>query len=170
MQVGSVPAGATSLRIANQRGLQGVDSVALVDEAAFLAARDASATRLAAAPTTLVAQAETVPALAASTVTLAGVGRVAQVADAANVSLDVPAPGDYTVWLRVPASAPAPRLALDDAALPAPACAAECGEAATWIAAPAGRLAPGAHVLRIGAGEGPAMLDVVALSSDPGFA
>jgi hypothetical protein len=167
VEVGRVAAGATSLQLQDLHGLQGVDALALVDDATFAAAGRASAERMANAPTTLVAQAETIPALANQTVALVGVGRVSTLAGEADVPIDVPAPGDYTLWLRMPAQGAMPLVQMDGAPLGAPACSSACGQPAAWFALDVGRLEPGAHALRL---AGPAQLDVLALSSDPAFA
>ena len=167
VEVGTAPAGATSLVMENENGFQGVDAVAVVPRSAFDAAKATAAQRMSAASVTLLAQAETVPRLSARTVHVPGVGRVADVAKDAPVDLSVPASGEYALWLRVPQGASAPNATLDGVPLAAPACVAECGASASWLKVDVGRVEAGAHVLQL---SGRGQVDVLALSSDPAFA
>src|SRR5581483_9004873 len=142
VEVGRVPAHAATLRLHDEGALQGVDALALVDDATLAAAREASAQRLAGAPTTILGRGASLPAV-----------------------VTVPAPGDYALWLRVPRGA-SPQVTLDGVARDAPSCAAACGEPAEWVKLDVGHLDAGAHALAL---EG-APVDAVALSSDPAFA
>ncbi|HWH08472.1 MAG TPA: hypothetical protein VNX21_04675 [Candidatus Thermoplasmatota archaeon] len=170
VEVGASPAGATSLRVENEGGLQGVDAIAVVPRGAYDEALAEAAARMAEASVTLLAQAETVPGLGARTVHVAGVGRVAEVAKDVVVTVEVPAAGAYALFLRVPQGAAAPNVTLDGARLASPACEADCASAAGWLAVHAGRLDAGAHALRLAPGPGRTQVDALALTSDPGFA
>lgn len=168
VEVGRVPEGATALRLVGDGAFFGVNLIAVPSLPAFAGAVAARDARFDGMPVTLLAQAETVPALAARVSALPDVGRFVDLNGTTEVAVHVPASGDYALWVRAPSGSAAPNATLDGRPL-ALACGAGCDGPVSWLAAPAVPLDAGVHALRLAPGPGAtrAQIDVLALTSEP---
>lgn len=170
VEMGSAPAGTRALRLVGDGSFLGVNQLAVASPEALAEARKASDARFARTPVTLLAQAESVPALATRAVALPGVGRLAALNETSDVALTVPAADEYALWLRLAKGSPLPNATIDGAPLGSLACVADCDAEAAWFALPATRLAKGAHALTLSPPHPGArvILDALALTSAPG--